>query len=154
MATQADIQDIVFSSRARLLAFEQLLRLGVNVYVPVTPGEGIDALVRGEDGRYLDLIVRPAATEHDPTWFIVPPFEPRQNLVIVCVGWALTPLQAWIIPSAEFYRLAERLEDGRLSLNLETTDPATGRKRKVVLSQYRNAWRLIAGGAVKSLIAY
>lgn len=153
MATQADIRDAAFSARARLLAFEQLVRQGVNVYVPLAD-EGVDGVVRREDGRYLDLIVRPSATEHDPTWFVALPFEPRDNLFVVCVGWALTPLQAWIIPSAEFHRRAERLVDGRLSLNLEAVDPATGQKHKAVLGYFRNAWRLITEGAVKSLVAY
>ena len=154
MTIQPDLRDLAFSARARLLAFEQLLRQGVNVYTPVSPGEGIDGVVRREDGRYIDLLVRPSATEHDPTWFTAPPLEPREDLLVVCVAWPLTPLQCWVVPSGEFYRRAERLEDGWLSLNLEAVDPASGQKHKAMLGYFRNAWRLITEGAVKSLMAY
>jgi hypothetical protein len=154
MLTQAEVRDAAFSGRARLLAFEYLLRHGVNVYAPVVVSEGIDGLVRCEDGRYLELIVRPSVSEHTPLRFGARAMEPRETQFVVCVAWPLSPVQFWVIPSAEFDHQAERYPDGQLELDLEAVDPVTGQKRKVALSQFRNAWRLVVDRAVKSLVAY
>ena len=152
--TLTDLRDTAFSARARLLAFEQLLRHGVNVYLPLAGADGVDGVLRREDGRYLDLIVRPSANEHAPLRFMAAPFSPSEQLFVVCVAWALSPLQVWIIPSNEFTARAERLPDGWLNLDLDAMDGDSGRKHKISLGHLRNAWRLLVDGAVKSLVAY
>jgi hypothetical protein len=154
MQTLSAIRESAFSARARLLAFEQLLRQGVNIYQPVANGDGLDATVRCEDGRFIDLIVRPSASEHEPLRFASPAIEPRDNLFVLCVAWALSPMQVWVVPSPEFATRAEQLPDGWLSLDLDSVDAVTGQKHKVMLGHTRNAWRLITDGAVKSLVAY
>jgi hypothetical protein len=154
MLTLSEIRETSFTARARLLAFEQLLRQGINVYQPLAAGDGIDAVVRREDGRYIDLIARGSASEHEPLRFDAPAFESREGLFVLCVAWALSPLQVWVIPSREFVARAEHRPDGWLTLDLDRVDPADGRKHKVALGHCRNGWRLVTDGAVKSLVAY
>ncbi len=134
--------------RAALWVFDQLLRQGVIVYTPLLNVEGVDAVIRCEDGRFRDLHIRASAGEHDPLWFQVSRMTPRDNLFIVCVAWALTPIQCWIIPSPEFARYAA-LKGSVNDLDLESALEPGGNKLKTTLALYRNAWRLLTDGAYK-----
>jgi hypothetical protein len=147
-----DDESIPTHKRAALWVFDQLLREGVIAYQPLLNIEGVDAVIRGQDGRYKDLMIRASANEHYPTWFSVNKMEPRDNLYVLCVSWQVTPVQVWVFPSAEFSRYAA--EKGRSNeLDLEADDPEGGGKLKQKLSMYRNAWRLITDGAFKPYTA-
>ena len=133
--------------RAALWIFDQLLRQGIIAYTPLLNVEGVDAVIRCEDGRYRDLHIRASAGEHDPLWFQVRNIEPRDNLYIVCVAWALSPIQCWIIPSGELVRYGHR-KGSVIDLNLEAAAEGE-QKLKAVMSVYRNAWRFLTDGALK-----
>ncbi len=133
--------------RAALWVFDQLLRDGVIAYTPLLNIEGVDAVIRCADGSYRDLHIRASAGEHDPLWFQVSRISPRPNLYVVCVAWALSPVQTWIIPSPEFAKNAVQ-RPGGYDLTLESEGP-DGSKLKQTLSRYRNAWRLLTDGAIK-----
>ena len=134
--------------RAALWVFDRLLQEGVIVYTPLLNVEGVDAVVRCADGAYRDLHIRASAGEHHPLWFQVNRLSPRDNLFIVCVAWAATPVQCWIFPSSEFARYAVQ-RGSTNDLDLEAESPTAGRKLKSALSRYRNAWRLLTDGAMK-----
>jgi hypothetical protein len=154
MLTLSEIRESAFTARAKLLAFDQLLRQGVNVYQPLVAADGVDGVIRQQDGRFVDLVVRPSMSEHEPLRFASPSLEPRDGRFVLCVAWALSPLQVWVIPSREFVARAERLPDGWLSLDLDSADTTSGQKHKIGLGHCRNGWRFITEGAVKSLVAY
>lgn len=144
-----DDETIPTHKRAALWVFDQLLREGVNVYTPLLNIEGVDAVVRLEDGRFRDLVIRASENEHFPTWFSVNRLRPRDNLFVLCVAWQVTPVQCWIFPSEEFVRNAAQKGTAN-ELDLEADAPAgPGAKLKQSLSMYRNAWRLITEGAYK-----
>ncbi len=135
------------NKRAALWVFDQLLKEGVIVYTPLLNIEGVDGVVRCEDGRFRDLIIRASGNEHFPLWFSVSHLEPRDHLYVLCIAWQVTPVQAWIFPSADYKRHAA--EKGSADeLDLEGEAPEGG-KFKQTLSMYRNAWRLITDGAFK-----
>ncbi len=140
-------ESIPTHKRAALWVFDQLLREGVVVYTPLLNIEGVDAVVRCEDGSFRDLHIRASAGEHDPTWFQVNRLKARDNLFIVCVAWAVTPIQCWIFPSPEFARNAA-LKGSAIDLDLEAEAPSGG-KLKQSLSMYRNGWRLLTDGAYR-----
>lgn len=142
-----DDESIPTHKRAALWVFDQLLREGVIAYTPLLNIEGVDAVVRCEDGRFRDLVIRASGNEHYPLWFSVNRIQARDNLFVMCVAWQVTPVQCWIFPSAEFVRNAAT--KGRANeLDLES-EAGAGGKLKQTLSMYRNAWRLITDGAYK-----
>jgi hypothetical protein len=140
-------ESIPTHKRAALWVFDQLLREGIIAYTPLMNVEGVDAVVRREDGTFRDLLIRASASEHHPLWFQVRQLKPRDNLYVLCVAWALSPVQCWIFPSPDFARYAAS-HGSATDINLEAED-AGGRKLKQTLSRYRNAWRLVTDGALK-----
>ncbi len=94
-----DDETIPTHKRAALWVFDQLLREGVIVYTPLLNIEGVDAVVRCQDGHFRDLVIRASENEHYPNWFAVSRLQPRDNLLVVCVSWQVTPVQCWIFPS-------------------------------------------------------
>ena len=143
-----DDESVPTHKRAALWVFDQLLREGVIVYTPLLNIEGVDAVVRCEDGRFRDLVIRASENEHYPLWFSVNRVKPRDNLFVLCVAWQVTPVQCWIFPSTEFVRSAAQKGSSN-ELDLEADAPEGGDKLKQTLSMYRNAWRLITDGAYK-----
>jgi hypothetical protein len=145
----ADTQEAaLLHQRATFWLFQELLREGIVPMVPASPGSGVDATLRGTDGTYRDLLVRPSSDEHFPLAFHVDGLEPGPRLLVVCVAWALTPVQAWIIPSVDFAREATTTVDiSRLDLESIAADGSG--KLKQGLSRYRNAWRLLTEVAVR-----
>jgi len=143
-----DDETIPTHKRAALWVFDQLLREGAIVYTPLLNVEGVDGVIRCEDGTYRDLLIRASAGEHSPLWFQVNRLKPRDNLYVLCFAWAVTPAQVWIFPSADFARYAGQ-KGSSTDLDLEADAPEGAGKLKQTLSRYRNAWRLITDGAIK-----
>lgn len=142
-----DDESIPANKRAALWVFDQLLREGVIAYTPLMNVEGVDAVVRCEDGTYRDLLIRASPNEHHPLWFQVRQLNPRPNLFVLCVAWSLSPIQIWVLPSEDFVREAAA-HGSSTDLNLEM-DTADGQKLKQKLAKYRNAWRLLTDGATR-----
>src|SRR5438132_5550957 len=109
-------------SRTTLWLFEQLLRDGIVPFTPVSPGDVLDASIRCADGTYRDLIVCPSFDEHFPLAFRASGLEPRPRLHIVCIAWAVEPVQVWIFPSQDFSRYGV-VGDGFVTLDLEALAP-------------------------------
>jgi hypothetical protein len=143
-----DDETIPTHKRAALWVFDQLLREGVIVYTSLLNIEGVDAVVRCQDGHFRDLVIRASENEHYPNWFAVSRLQPRDNLLVVCVSWQVTPVQCWIFPSDDFIRNAAKKGSAN-ELDLEADAPEGGGKLKQTLSMYRNAWRLVTDGAFK-----
>lgn len=144
-----DDETVPINKRAALWVFDQLLREGVVVYTPLMNVEGVDGVVRCEDGTYRDLLIRGSAGEHHPLWFQVMRLTPRRNLFVIGVSWQVTPVQCWIFPSEEFARYAG-LRGSAHDLDLEAAGP-DGKPLKSTLARYRNAWRLVTDGAYRPL---
>src|SRR5438105_4467057 len=89
-------------SRVCLWLFQQLLREGIVPFTPVASGDAVDATIRFADGTYRDLIVLPSHDEHFPLAFRAQNLVPRPRLLVVCVAWALDPVQVWVFPSHDF----------------------------------------------------
>jgi hypothetical protein len=141
----------LLQKRVSLWLFEQLLREGIVPYAPIAPGEGVDATIRCADGTFRDLIVRPSHDEHFPVAFQAIGLAPRPRLLVVCVAWALSPVQCWVIPSQDFARHGV-LGENVTTLDLEAASPDGAGKLKQTLSRYRNAWRLLTEDAVQAFV--
>lgn len=138
-------------SRVSLWLFEQLLRDGIVPFTPVSAGDAVDASIRCEDGTYRDLIVCPSFDEHFPLAFRAPGLEPRPRLLIVCIAWAVEPVQVWVFPSQDFARFGV-VGDDFVTLDLEASAPEASARLKQTLSPYRNAWRILTDGAVRAFV--
>src|SRR5713101_702170 len=91
-------------TRVTLWLFEQLLREGIVPHTPIASGDGVDATIRCADGTYRDLVVCPSHDEHFPLAFQATVLAPRPRLLVVCVAWALSPVQYWVFPAQDFVR--------------------------------------------------
>ncbi|HJX61059.1 MAG TPA: hypothetical protein VJ578_00690 [Dehalococcoidia bacterium] len=145
------LERLTKGKQAELYVFGELLRRGVVPYVPMADIEGIDAVIRGAS-RYLELQVKSSATLKSPRWFQVGRLTPRQGYFLVCVNLTAVPAETWVIPSEEFHRYATRSTDkkGRTTCDLDLDSASRqepDRKRREILSQYKDAWHLLAQGA-------
>lgn len=127
-----------------LHVFSELLRRGVNPYVPLVDREGIDAVIRKRDGSYVELQVKSIATPQTPRWFNANIPRPRHQLFMVCVSLATHPVETWIIPSHVFTRHSTySRKHGLYDLNLDATKRGGSIRRGELLEEYREAWQLL-----------
>ena len=82
--------------RAELIVFGELLRKGAELYTPVVD-IGVDALVRGQDGTYIELQVKATEAEEQDRYFNFA-WEPRQGRFFICVSLKDEPPSVWVIP--------------------------------------------------------
>ncbi len=131
-----------------LHVFRELLRCGVNPYVPVVDREGIDAVIRKQDGSYIEVQVKTVATTKTPRWFQVTGLRPRHQLFICCVCLSLDPVETWILPSHVFKQHATYSSKARLyDLNLDAKGRTSSIPKWQLLEEYREAWHLLAEAA-------
>src|SRR5579863_6852168 len=87
--------------RGELHVFGQLLERGIVPYVPLVDLEGIDCLVRKQDGTYIELQVKTLNTPSTPMWWQVTKVPQRANyyyaLVSIPLGW-----DTWIMSASDF----------------------------------------------------
>jgi hypothetical protein len=122
----------------------ELLRRGVNPYVPLVDQEGIDAVIRRRDGTYLELQIKTIATPKYPRWFGARISRPRNQLFMVCVTLVTEPIETWIIPSHVFKTHSTfSPKSGVCDLDLEGTKRGSEIVRKKLLAEYCNAWHLL-----------
>ena len=115
--------------------------------MPLADIGGVDAVVRRQDGTYVEIQVKTTWTEEMKGYFNVPDLIVRKNFFIVGLIYANLPGQieempeAWIIPSDVF--AANTTERRLLGLGLGDTEHEQQLRKK--LAEYREAWRLLAG---------
>jgi hypothetical protein len=131
-----------------LHVFVELLRRGVNPYVPLVDTEGVDAVVRRPDGSFLEIQVKAIRTPQTPRWFQVQRLQPRNNYFIVCVALATDPIETWVIPSHSF-EAHSTVSQGTYDLNLDSTARGQTVPRGKLLEEYKEAWHLLVGQAVQ-----
>jgi hypothetical protein len=135
-----------------LHVFGELLRRGVNPYVPLVDREGIDAVIRRRDGTYVELQIKTIATPQYPRWFGARISRPRHQLFMVCVSLATDPSETWIIPSHVFKTHSTYSpKAGVYDLDLDSTKRGSDVPRGKLLAEYREAWHLLTEGAETSI---
>ncbi len=133
--------------------FRELLRRGVNPYVPLVDIEGVDAVIKTKTGHYLELQVKTVATEKSARWFQVQRLRARHGYYIVCVALTIDPIEAWIIPANVFEQHATVDKGGLYDLNLDSTARGSDVPRAKLLAEYREAWHLLVGEAITKPVA-
>ena len=130
--------------QAELFVTGELLKRGAAVFEPVVDSVGIDLVVRGERGQYIEIQVKSAGSAggKDPRWFQMGWFRTRPHFIIVGVTYEQgQPTEAWVLPSGVFDRFASGPSDGSpRDLNLDSPKTEPLRER---LSVYKDRWALI-----------
>ncbi len=98
--------------RGEYYVFGELIRGGVDLYLPVID-IGVDGIIRGKDGgAYVELQVKSTEAENQAGYFNVYDLEPSPNLFIICVDMSNAKLdqyrqpEIWILPSAVYQQHA------------------------------------------------
>ena len=144
-----EIGSLAKGKGAEFSVFSELLRRGVNLYLPVMD-VGIDAIVRKEDGTCLEIQVKSTQEEDQAGWFNVYDIDQHKGtqLFIVCVDLSKGPPEVWIIPAKVFieYSNVYEPEKGwkRYTLGIDSKSKKHGNKlRRDILRKYLAAWDLL-----------
>ena len=115
---------------------EALIEHGGAVFEPAGGPTGVDFVVRGHEGQYIEVLAR-WPEPGTPRLFRMRRFRPRQHLFIVGV----TKDDFWVLPSGVFERFAAGAPAGeQWDLDLDADEPEPLAER---LAVYRNRWTLI-----------
>lgn len=123
-------------------------------FLPIADIKGVDAVVRRQDGTYVEIQVKSTWPPEQAGYINVPDLDVRKDLFIVGLIYANLPGQieempeAWIIPSEIFisHATVRKADDGTvhlLSLGLGKTKLQQSIREKLV--DYREAWHLLTG---------
>ncbi len=131
--------------RAELIVFGELLRRGAELYTPLVD-IGVDAVVHGQSGTYVELQVKTTEAPEQDRYFNFE-WEPKENRFFICVSLKDNPPSVWVLPWNEFEKYA--LESGgnwRLSLPEKPRGDPSGKTREGLLEKYcasmhDGAWR-------------
>jgi hypothetical protein len=129
-----------------LYVFGKLIERGAMPFLPIADIRGVDAIVRKQDGTYVEIQIKATWPPEQVGYFNVRNLVQRDSLFIVGLIMGIEPPEAWILPSKEFVRHATLREKGTvylLSLGLGETKLEKSRRKK--LAEYREAWHLLTG---------
>ena len=133
--------------QGELFVFSELLRRGAQLYTPVVD-IGVDALVRGHDGKYKELQVKATQAADQDRYFNFK-WEPKQDRFFICVSLRDEPYSVWVIPWHAFKEHAQRsktTDNWHLPLPQKVRGDPSGKTREELLDRYRaskhsEAWR-------------
>ena len=103
-----------FGKRIEFWIIGQMLKQGLDVYVPLVDDNGIDAVVRRTDGSFVEVQIKARSrdvAEGDCALFAAIPHESRQNYWFVFYSERLDI--TWIMTSAEFIEHANQNKNGK-----------------------------------------
>jgi hypothetical protein len=117
MVKRAFRQGASFGKRIQFWIIAEMIRSGLDVYIPLVDDMGVDAVVRKSDGAFLEVQIK-ARSRHakNGTQFVVrsvpgSELELRENYWFVFYSEPLDKM--WIMKSAEFIREAGQDTKGK-----------------------------------------
>ena len=132
-----------------LLVFSELLRRGAELYTPLVD-IGVDAVVRGPKGTYIELQVK-ATEEPEQDRYFNFYWEPKPNRFFIGVSLKDNPYSVWVIPARVFKKYAQRQKMAAedrwyLPLPQKIRGDPSGKTREELLEPYcatkqEAAWR-------------
>jgi len=137
--------------RAEFLVFGELVKRGADLYLPVID-IGIDAIIKKQDGTYLQIQVKSTESLEQAGWFNVWDLEHYKDkgLFIVCVEMSKESPEIWVLPSEVFmeYAVVSKSKEGwnKYTLGIDSKDTKHGNEtRRILLKEYLGAWHLLTG---------
>jgi hypothetical protein len=133
--------------RGELFVFSELLRNGAVLYTPVVD-TGVDAVVFGANGTYIELQVKATQAPDQDRYFNFDDWwDPQPGRVFICVSLKDDPPSVWVLPWNVFKKYA-LLSGGnwRLPLPQKMQADPSGKTREELLepycaSKHPDAWR-------------
>ncbi len=120
------------SDTAKQHVLETLKQNGASLFTPLVGADDVDMAVRGNDGQYVELLVRTPA-DGTTRSFTVARVRPKPHWFIACVT---AESETWLLPSGVFERFSDA---GTLDLDQDDGGESLGER----LSVYRDRWQLI-----------
>lgn len=129
-----------------LYVFTKLIEKGAMPFLPIADIKGVDAVVRKQDGTYVEVQIKATWPPEQAGYFNVHNLVERDSLFIVGLIMGIEPPEGWIVPSKEFVRHATLREKGTVHLlSLGLGDTKLEKSRREKLAEYLEAWHLITG---------
>ena len=123
--------------QGELFVFGELLRRGAHLYTPVVD-IGVDAVVFGESGTYVELQVKATEATDQDRYFNFG-WEPKPNRFFICVSLKDNPYSVWVIPWHVFSKYAQRpktRDNWHLPLPQKIRGDLSGKTREELLEPY------------------
>jgi hypothetical protein len=123
-----------FGKRIEYWIIGQMLKQGLDVYVPLVDDDAVDAVIRRRDGSYITVQIKARSrdvVDRDAALFAAIPHELRENYWFVFYSERMD--MTWIMTSAEFISEAVQNKNGKnkgkrsIWLNGAKRDKATGK---------------------------
>lgn len=134
-----------FGKRIEFWIIGQMLKEGLDVYIPLVDDNAIDAVIRRADGSFAEIQIKARSSdvgEGDAALFAGIPHERRSNYWFVFYSERLTKM--WIMTSEEFIAESHQNKSGKneglrsISLNGGRTDKTTGLYGEYVRPRYEH----------------
>ncbi len=132
---------------AELIVFGELIRRGADLYIPIVD-TGIDAIIRRENGTYLEIQVKSTEKEDQAGYFNVYDLEkhPEDKFFIICVDFNENKAKVkgkpntWILSAKEF---KEYMVAGCRLPIYERSQKHGNKVREELLQKNFEAWELL-----------
>jgi hypothetical protein len=103
-----------FGKRIEYWIIGQMLKEGLDVYVPLVDDFGVDAIIRKDDGTIFETQIKARSNEvimGDAALFAAIPHEPRKNYYFIFYSERLNT--TWIMSSKDFIKEAVQNKTGK-----------------------------------------
>jgi hypothetical protein len=122
----ASYEDSTFKGKwFELRVISELMRLKLHVYTPLVDDQGIDCIIRSEDGKkHIEIQIK-ARSEDAKRWYFFPLLknELRENLYIILFTEKTNHF--WVIPSMELLQLGSQHKTGKNKDRIRISIPRT-----------------------------
>ncbi len=133
-----------FGKRIEFWVIGEMLRQGLDVYIPLVDDMGIDAVVRRPDGEFVEIQIKARSKtviEGDAALFAAISHNPRDNYWFVFFSERMENM--WILTSEEFIQESHQNKTGKnkgkrsIWFNGKRKDKATGSYLEHVKPQFK-----------------
>jgi len=103
-----------FGKRIEYWIIGQMLKEGLDVYVPLVDDFGVDAIIRKDDGTIFEAQIKARSNDvimGDAALFAAIPHEPRKNYYFIFYSERLNT--TWIMSSKDFIKEAVQNKNGK-----------------------------------------
>jgi hypothetical protein len=132
-----------FGKRMEYYIIGLMLKEGIDCYVPLVDDDGIDVVIRKQDGSFIEVQIKARSkdvTDGDAALFAAMTHEYRPNYFFIFFSERLKTM--WIMSSEEFLKECVTNKTGKnagkrsIWFNGKKKDPITGESKEYAKSQF------------------
>ncbi len=134
---------VSLSKRIEFWIISQMLKQGIDVYVPLIDDQATDAIIRLLDGSFIEIQINAKSqyvAEGDGAFFSAISHEPKKNYWFIFYSERLETI--WIMTSDEFIKESYQNKSGKnkdkrsIKFNGSKINKRTGKKEEFVKNSY------------------